>query len=140
NIQTSNAGDYYAIITGPAGFTCSTARSNPVTIVVNPAPVITNIRADIEICSVGAQVNITTGVVISNESSIVWSVPEGMGTISNANSLTAATYVPNGATGTIILTLTVQGLDGCSEIAATKNITIIPQPVITEFSYITGEN
>ncbi|WP_029035221.1 T9SS type A sorting domain-containing protein [Salinimicrobium terrae] len=140
NVQTSHSGSYYAIITGPAGFTCSTATSETVNININPAPVITAIGGAIEICSVGVEINITGGVEVSNHSSITWSVPEGMGTISNPTSLTNATYLPDGATGTVPLSLTVQGLDGCSEITATKNINIIPQPVITEFSYISTAN
>ena len=135
NVQPSHTGGYYVIITGPAGFTCSTATSQTINVVVNPAPVVTTIGDAIEICSVGVETNITGGAEVSNQSSVEWSVPEGKGTILNSGSLTDATYVPNGTTGTVILSLTVKGLDGCSEIVATKNITIIPQPVITEFSY-----
>ncbi|WP_168191367.1 MULTISPECIES: LamG-like jellyroll fold domain-containing protein [Antarcticibacterium] len=139
NQTPDDSGSYDVVISSPAE-TCSQIISTPSAVSVNPAPVIDSIGADIEICSVGEEVNITTGVAVSNESSIEWSVPAGQGTISNATQLTGATYTPNGASGNITLILKVQGLDGCSEISSTKTITIIPQPVITEFSYITGNN
>ena len=105
------------------------------TIIVNPAPVIVSIGNNMEICSLSEGVDFTTGVTVSNESSIEWSVPEGMGTISNPTQLTGATYSPVSASGTVTITLTVQGLNGCSEISGTKTIIIIPQPEITAFTY-----
>ena len=139
NQSPDDSGSYDVVISSPAE-SCSQIISNPAVVTVNPAPAITSIGENIILCSISEGVNITSGVEVANESTILWSVPTGMGSITNANSLTTATYSPGNASGTIELTLTVQGLEGCSEIIATKNITIVPQPVITEFSYLSGEN
>ena len=130
-----DSGSYDVVISSPAE-SCSQIISNPSVVTVNPSPIIESIGENIEVCSVSEEVNITAGAVVSNHSSVLWSVPDGMGTISNANSLTDATFTPAAnIESTVPLTLTVKGLEGCSEISSAKNLVIIPQPELSVFTY-----
>ncbi len=74
-------------------------------------------------CS-NAAINITAGSMATNNTGILWT-SNGTGTITNATSLTQATYTPgNGETGPVTLTLTVTGITPCANKVSTKTLTL----------------
>jgi large repetitive protein len=101
-------------------------------ITVNPAAVanIATEHQELEICYDGNAYNITAGASVENESSFLWSVPAGEGTINNPTSLTEATFTPSAEVSSpVTITLTAVGMDGCSDATATKQIVVNQKPL-----------
>jgi len=70
---------------------------------------------------------ILSGATATNYSSITWS--SAGGTFNNANALNP-TFTPS-TTGAITITLTANGLGGCSGAVSTTTLTVNPTPVLT---------
>ena len=69
---------------------------------------------------------------VDNVVSYTWTAVGGDGTFQNSDTL-SPTYLPGTndlAAGSFTLTLTAQGNGVCPEVVATKEVTIIPTPVI----------
>ncbi|HSP11756.1 MAG TPA: hypothetical protein VLO29_04445, partial [Salegentibacter sp.] len=144
NISLEDAAQYSVFIEGPAGYSCSTITSGAAVLSVYEPPVV-NAGPDLEVCSTETSIALGEDASASNHTSLVWTT-NGLGEISNPTDLAGATYEPHSDdVGKIIeFTLTAileVGEDQiCADAVATKEITIIPQPVITEFSYIATDN
>ncbi|MCY2688399.1 Ig-like domain-containing protein [Salinimicrobium sp. TH3] len=144
-ISTGQAGEYRARIDGPDGFSCDTGYSQIVNVATFEPPT-AGAGDDFEACSTATSISIGTGATAENFSSFEWTTSNGFGTITNGNSPTAATYAPvEGDHGKVLeFTLTtffkVDGEQICTAATDSKTVTIVPQPVITEFSYITTDN
>ncbi|MBZ9728414.1 hypothetical protein LB467_01835 [Salegentibacter sp. JZCK2] len=132
SVEDSNK--YDVVITGTGG-TCPEAYSEVVTLTVNPTPVIDAVGSNMEICFNGDAYNITNGASVTNAASVKWTVPAGSGTIANETSLTEATFTPAENVTDFVLTLTAYGLEGCSEVIATKEIKIQPLPTVDSITY-----
>lgn len=99
-------------------------------VVVN-APVTANAGSNMSTCANSGAVNITGGSSSANNVGISWT-SSGTGTFANATSLTTCTYDPSAAditAGSVTLTLQATAKNGCSDLTATKVLTI--NPVIT---------
>ncbi|MCC8358283.1 Ig-like domain-containing protein [Salinimicrobium sediminilitoris] len=144
-ISTGQAGEYRARIDGPDGFSCDTGYSQIVNVATFEPPT-AGAGDDSEACSTATSISIGTGATAENFSSFEWTTSNGFGTITNGNSPTAATYAPvEGDHGKVLeFTLTtffkVDGEQICTAATDSKTVTIVPQPVITEFSYISTDN
>jgi len=81
-------------------------------------------------CANSGAVNVTAGANAINYSSVVWT-SNGTGTFTDATSLTACTYTPSAAdisAGSVILTLTANGISPCAGSSSTKSLVINPGP------------
>jgi len=116
-------GNYTVIATDPATGCASTMTGS---VTVSPVPT-ANAGADATICaSAVAQLNGSA----TNSSGVIWST-SGNGFFNNATLLNAQ-YTPGSndiATGTVVLTLTVNGTGGCVGFPATDNVTISIDPL-----------
>ncbi|MGE5318503.1 MAG: beta strand repeat-containing protein, partial [Chloroflexota bacterium] len=77
-------------------------------------------------CTNSGEVNIFDGANASNQTSILWT-SNGTGTLTNATSLTLATYTPSAADlviGEVTLTLTAFSNAPCGDVSSTKKIVI----------------
>ena len=75
---------------------------------------------------------LVTDASVDNVVSYTWTAVGGDGTFQNSDTL-SPTYLPGTndlAAGSFTLTLTAQGNGVCPEVVATKEVTIIPTPVI----------
>jgi hypothetical protein len=94
----------------------------------------------VNICSNVASIAITAGSSATNASSTNWTSSGTAGTITNPTSLTTATYAPSAAdisAGSIILTLTSNGIGACTAVASTKTVTITPAPSVSSGTILT---
>lgn len=127
--SSSAAGIYTVTYTFAAANGCAQyTTSAPVTITAAPTAVA---GADMNTCSNSGAVDITTGAIATNYSSVLWTSGGSGGTIANAGLLTGATYTPSQSdinAGFVILTLTANGNAGCGPAASTKKVTIIAPP------------
>ncbi|WP_081209527.1 PKD domain-containing protein [Salegentibacter sediminis] len=144
SVELSDAAEYSVFIEGPAGYSCSTITSGVAVLSVNEPPVV-EAGNNFEVCSTTTVIDVGNGATASNHTSLIWT-SNGLGVISNATSLNGASYEPHpddiGETIEFTLTAILEvGEDQiCAEAVDTREITIIPQPVITEFSYIATDN
>jgi len=110
-----------------SGVTCNSPYTTPITITIIPAA--TSVAgAPVSTCSSLGAVNITAGSSATNYASVTWT-SSGIGTITNANSLTLATYTPSLLdilAGSVTLTLTAYGNSPCGNAVSTKIFTITP--------------
>ena len=109
---------------------CSSAVDDNASFVVTltPAPIITMSISD-TVCEDSNY--FVSDVSVENVVSYAWTAV-GDGTFQDTNTLTP-TYLPGTndlAAGTFTLTLTAQGNGICPEVVATKEVTIIPTPII----------
>ncbi len=113
-----------------ASVTCTiTVRANPTAFAGSP----------VSMCANDGAVNITNGATAAQYESVMWT-SNGSGTISNANSLTSATYTAApGERGSVTLTLTVTGIGSCSTAVATKTLEVRPAPITTNVTVFTGQ-
>ncbi|CAM4160613.1 T9SS type A sorting domain-containing protein [Gillisia limnaea] len=138
NVQSSQAGEYSVYIEGPQGYTCSSIETSAAILTVYDPPTV-DAGPDLEICSTETSIALA-GAIALNHTSLIWTSTGG-GQISNPTDLSTATYSPVSADlgTTIIFTLTalleVDGVQICTDAVDTKEITIIPQPVLTAFTY-----
>jgi len=98
-----------------------------VILTINQSPM-ASAGADASVCQ-GASYTLS-GATATNYSSILWT-SNGTGTLTDANTLTP-TYTPGtGETGTVVLTLTVNGPGACGSVIATDqmNLVIFESPV-----------
>lgn len=124
-----SAGSRILTLTAIGNGSCPNAVSTK-TLIINSNPT-ANAGNNVSTCAGAGSVNITSGAAATNQSSVLWS-SDGTGSFSNATSLTNATYNPSAAdisTGSVTLTLTVNGIGGCSTAISTKTLTIIPASV-----------
>ena len=123
---TGEIGPVVLRLTGQGISPCGSA-SDEMTITLTPAPA-ANAGLDGETCE-GSNYTIS-GTSASNYSSILWT-EDGDGTLTGATTLTP-TYIPAPAeTGTVTLTLTVQGNTPCSVPAVDQmQLEITPKPLI----------
>ncbi|MGM1055381.1 MAG: T9SS type A sorting domain-containing protein [Bacteroidota bacterium] len=139
NIQANEAGEYSVFIEGPSGFTCSSIETSAAILSVYEPPTV-EAGNNFEICSTETSISIGDDATASNHSSLVWT-SNGEGQLNNVTDLSNASYSPISAdfgktlTFTLTAILEVGGGQLCAEALDTKEITIIPQPVITAFSY-----
>ncbi|WP_373056602.1 LamG-like jellyroll fold domain-containing protein [Zunongwangia sp. H14] len=138
NLTAADAGNYDVIIDGPAGYTCDTGYSTIAKITVSEEPTIA-VGNNLERCYTSGAINIGADASGSNYSAVLWT-HNGTGSISSATSLTEATYTPgSNESGDVMLTLTLSGNASCVEASKSKILTIVPQPVITSFTYAAAE-
>lgn len=107
---------------------CASASSSKI-LTLTPAPTAVA-GPTLNICSFTGTSNITTGASASNYTSVSWST-SGLGTLSNANSLTGATYTPVALdliAGSVTVTLTVNGNAPCGSVTSTKTINFSQNP------------
>ncbi|WZL89631.1 PKD-like domain-containing protein [Salinimicrobium sp. 3283s] len=143
NLALEDSDIYDVVISSPEG-SCLQIISNPATVTVYSPPEV-EAGEDIEVCSTSTSIDIGTEATAANYSSLAWTT-NGAGQILNATDLNGATYAPVAADfgNTLIFTLTakfeVGGVQVCEDAVDTRSLTIIPQPVITEFSYHPSDN
>ena len=140
NLSASDAGDYDVVIDGPDGYTCDVGYSNLATITVSPPPT-ADAGADFQVCSTNTAISLKgSDASVSNYTSLEWTTTNGAGTITNPSSLDA-TYQPDASDYnkniefTLTSTFEINGTEPCSAAVSTKDITILPLPEITSFSY-----
>ncbi|MBZ9632032.1 T9SS type A sorting domain-containing protein [Salegentibacter sp. LM13S] len=138
SVNTDNAGEYAVYIEGPDGYSCSTITTGAGVLTISPPP--TAVAGEsFSVCYSTSSFLITDEASAENFSSIIWE-HDGNGEISNANSLTDATYtLGTDESGEVTLTLRAYGNSTCPEITSQKTVSIEPLPVITEFSYSASE-
>jgi hypothetical protein len=116
-----------AVADSPCNSTVDDTASFVVTL--TPAPTITMADTD-TVCEDSNYLVIDASV--NNVVSYTWTAVGGDGTFQNSDTL-SPTYLPGAndlAAGSFTLTLTAQGNGVCPEVVATKEVTIIPTPVI----------
>ena len=103
---------------------CGTATATKIiTIFTSPTPVA---GPNLSTCSTSGAINITAGASATNYAVVAWS-SSGLGTFTNATSLTLCTYNPSAAdiaAGVVTLTLTASGNPPCNPMTSTKILTI----------------
>ncbi len=128
---------YFGRYEDPAPCNVNTACAQ-VTLTVNQLAT-ANAGSDISFCGDPSQatptgavsIDITAGATASNNSGVLWS-SSGNGTFTNANSLTLAAYTPSAAdktAGSVILTLTANGIAPCANATSTKTL-FIGKPIV----------
>ncbi|MGN6644994.1 MAG: beta strand repeat-containing protein [Cytophaga sp.] len=125
NPGTSTAGTY----TVSYSTSCGVISTTTVKITAAPTAVAGTAVAT---CSSTGAVNITAGSSAANYANVSWTV-NGTGTITNAASLTTATYTPSAAditAGSRTLTLTAAGNGTCASVTSTKIVTITAPPTV----------
>ena len=116
-----------AVADSPCNSTVDDTASFVVTL--TPAPTITMADTD-TVCEDSNY--LVTDASVDNVVSYTWTAVGGDGTFQNSDTL-SPTYLPGTndlAAGSFTLTLTAQGNGVCPEVVATKEVTIIPTPVI----------
>ncbi|MGI0107561.1 PKD-like domain-containing protein [Salinimicrobium sp. WS361] len=143
DLALEDSDNYDVVISSPEG-SCSQIISHPATVTVYSPPEV-EAREDIEVCSTSTSLDLGTGATASNYSTLIWTT-NGLGQILNATDLNGATYVPvaadfgNTLTFTLTAKLEVGGVQVCEDAVDTRSLTIVAQPVITEFSYLPSDN
>ncbi len=102
---------------------CSSGSATKILTIV-PAPTV-NAGTPVNSCGSGP-LSISAGATATNYTAVLWST-NGSGTLTNANSLTAAQYAPSPADialGMVTLTLTATGNTPCTTAVSTKNFII----------------
>ena len=85
-----------------------------------------NAGNNMTMCSSTATISISSGASATNQGSVLWSTPDGTGTVNNPNSLGACSYTPSAAdiaAGSVTITLTAFN-PGCSAVSSSKTLTI----------------
>jgi len=108
---------------GPPPSNC--APLTPTVYNVNVAAIpAANAGADVTVCQ--GQAHTVSGATVANEASYSWQIISGLGTLTNAGTL-SPTYTPTAAeTGDVVLSLNVTGLSTCSPVADQVTIHILP--------------
>lgn len=107
---------------------CGNTSSNKTLFILNPPTA--DAGSNVSTCSHVGAVNITSGALALNQTSILWT-SSGSGTFANANNLSTCTYTPSPAditAGSVTLTLTASNA-GCTDAIDTKTLTITPSTV-----------
>ncbi|WNM19021.1 LamG-like jellyroll fold domain-containing protein [Flavobacterium capsici] len=94
-------------------------------------PVVVDAGIDYTTCYSSGDLNIATDATASNYTSVIWT-SNGTGIFTNENSLTNCKYTPSPtdiSTGNVTFTITASN-SGCSDVNATKTITIIQSPTV----------
>jgi|GEM_PF-1355084 len=108
------------------------SQNNSAVVTVVPIPTATA-GPSLAICETAPSVNITSGASATNYNSILWTT-SGTGTLTNASSLTSATYFPSSAdisAGSVLITLTANVPAGCANQISSKSLTIFKTPLAT---------
>ncbi|HNP32261.1 MAG TPA: choice-of-anchor D domain-containing protein [Flavobacterium sp.] len=103
---------------------CANVTSNKTLTIVAAATSVAG--TNVNTCQTSGAVNITAGASATNYTSVTWTA-SGIGTFTNANSLTTCTYTPSIADialGSVTLTLTVNGNSPCGSVTSTKTLII----------------
>ncbi|MFN8274431.1 MAG: choice-of-anchor D domain-containing protein [Flavobacteriaceae bacterium] len=122
------AGTVTLTLTANGNTPCSNVSANK-TLTIQPGPT-ANAGTNVSTCNTGAAVNITAGSAATNYSSVQWTA-SGLGTLTNANSLTTCTYTPTVLdilAGSVTLTLTATGNAPCGGTAVSNKTLYIYAP------------
>jgi hypothetical protein len=133
NITVADAGRYDVVISGTAGYMCSSANSTPAILTITPdvgIPVFSS-GATSSRCQ-GAETVIYTASA-SNSTGIIYSIDEASMVSGNEIDPATGTVTFNGAwTGTTVVTATATGCNG--PVSATLTVTITPTVSAPVFS------
>ncbi len=131
NISQADAGSYDVLISGTAGYQCSSVQSQPAILTVDPIPDVTATPSEQTICS-----GTTTSITLSGsvpETIFSWSVAQtgvtgasdGSGSAIN-QTLTATGDIP----GTVVYSV-IPTANGCTGEAVEVTVTVNPTPSAT---------